>query len=288
MSRIKFGILGGDLRYKILFNLLKNDGYNVSAFCNNCIECSKNGYDDLFDGTDVIIAPIPFSKDNKKIFLKDCANIKITELFEKMNKHSIKTLIGGVMTDEIRELGLKYGIRIFDFFDKESVAVLNAIPTAEGAIQTAMTESDRTIFMSKCLVLGYGRCGKILANSLKGLGADVSVTYRNEKDEAYIKAFGFKEINLYDVIGSVESFDFIFNTIPAHVINKKFLRKVNKDCIIIDLAQAPGGVDFNYAREEGIKALYCPGLPGRVAPVTAAEVLKTAVLKISVSQITSL
>ena len=286
MSSFKFGILGGDLRYKTIFYLLKKEGYKVCSVCNHYIDDGVRKDDDIFfEGTDVIIAPIPFSKDNEKIFLTDCMEMKIDDLFRKMNKYDIKLIIGGVISNKVRENAAKYGIRIFDFFEHEAVAVLNAIPTAEGAILKAIEESDRTIFESRCIIFGYGRCGKFLAKDLKGLGADVSVTFRNERDEAYIKSFGYKGINLYDVKSQIYEFDFLFNTIPAPVIDKGIIKKLNQDCVIIDLAQAPGGVDFGFARERNIKAFYCPGLPGRVAPVTAAEILKDAILKISISQI---
>lgn len=51
------------------------------------------------------------------------------------------------------------------------MAVLNAIPTAEGAIQIAMEEMPVTIHGSKALVLGFGRVGKTLAKMLDGIGA---------------------------------------------------------------------------------------------------------------------
>lgn len=284
MSSFKFGILGGDLRYKILCGMLKKEGYQVCSFYGGCGERGKD-FNELFIGTDVIIGPIPFSKDDEKIFLTGNAEVKINDLLTEMDKNEVRLIIGGVISDKIRESAAKYGIRVFDFFEHEAVAVLNAIPTAEGAILKAINESDRTIFGSKCIVMGYGRCGKFLAQDLKGLGADVSATFRNERDEAYIKAFGYKGINLYELKNYIGEFDFIFNTIPAPVIDKGILKKAKRDCIIIDIAQAPGGVDFCFAKELNIKAFYCPGLPGRVAPVTAAEILKDAVLKISISQI---
>ena len=39
------------------------------------------------------------------------------------------------------------------------------------------------------------------------------------------------------------------------VLDKKRLEKVKKDCIIIDLASKPGGVDFEVAEKNGIKAI---------------------------------
>ncbi len=43
--------------------------------------------------------------------------------------------------------------------DRDDVAILNSIPTAEGIIQRAMELSDITIHGSQALVLGMGRCG---------------------------------------------------------------------------------------------------------------------------------
>ena len=87
------------------------------------------------------------------------------------------------------------------------------------------------------------------------------------------------------MVSYIGDFNFIFNTIPAPVLNRDVLKKLSRDTLLIDLAQAPGGTDFSYARNLNIKALYCPGLPGRVAPYTAAQVLKDAVINISISNI---
>jgi len=285
MSRFRFGIIGGDYRYKIMYDMLFNDGYAVKAYCNHFIKNCCSSIDELLEEVDVLIAPIPCSKDNNCIFLNDCNDVLIEDFFENMHNKNVKMFIGGVITDKIKIEAGKYAIKTIDYFQMEEVAVKNAIPTAEGAIQTAMIESDRTIFGSNVLVLGYGRCGKVLSNMLKGIGADVSVTYRNDKDCAYIKAYGMKGFNLYELRSYIGKFDFIFNTIPAPIVNKELLKKVKKSSIIIDLAQAPGGVDFNYARDLNIKALYCPGLPGRVAPFTAAEILKEATINICLSHL---
>lgn len=280
MSRFRFGILGGDYRYKILMDMLMEDGYFVKAYCNDFIEERAGSVDELLDGIDVLIGPIPCTKDNKHIFVNDCSDIKIDKFIEGMYNHGAKMLIAGVVTNSIIKEAVKYNIKTFDFFEQEEVAVKNAVPTAEGAIQTAMQESIRTIFGSSSLVLGYGRCGKILSNMLKGMGANVTATYRNEKDSAYIKAYGMNGLNLCELKSYIKNFDFVFNTIPHLVINKDILKRMDKNTIIIDIAQAPGGVDFNFARDINIRAFYCPGLPGRVAPYTAAQILKDAAVNL--------
>ena len=275
-----FGILGGDYRYKFLYEMLINEQNKVFIYGNKYVE-NTNGYnniDDFLKEINILITPIPFTKDNKTIFNIYNEILDIDILIDKIKNNNIKILCGGVIgKDRIKYIEEK-GIKVFDFFEDEAIAILNAIPTAEGAIQTAMQESDKTIFNSKCLVLGYGRCGKILANMLKGIGANVTATYRKQIDYAYINAYGLNSINLYNIENIINDFDFIFNTIPYEILDKNILPKVNKQTIIIDLAQAPGGVDYNCARDLNLKAIYCPSLPGRVAPYTAGEILKDALL----------
>ena len=275
-----FGILGGDLRYKFLYEMLTNENFTVYSYNNKYIENKNNinNLDEFLNKIDILIAPIPFTKDNKNVFNIENENINIKELIEKTIKFKIKAFFGGIINKDIIKNLEENNIKTFDFFEDNSIAILNAIPTAEGAIQTAMENSFKTIFNSNCLVLGYGRCGKILANMLKGIGANVDVTYRKDEDFAYINTYGLNSINLYKIKDNINKYDFIFNTIPYEILNKEILNYINKNTIIIDLASAPGGVDYNYARELNLQAIYCPSLPGRVAPYTAGEILKDKII----------
>lgn len=276
-----FGILGGDLRYKFLYEMLKKENYNVFSYRNKHIEKDKifNNLDDFLNKIDILITPIPFTKDNKTVFNIDIETIEIDTLINKIIGSKINSFLGGLLPNNIIDKLQINNIKTLDFLSDNSIAILNAIPTAEGAIQTAMEQSFKTIFNSNSLVLGYGRCGKILSNMLKGIGANVDVSYRKEEDCSYIKAYGLNAVNLYEVKNFIEKYDFIFNTIPFEILNKDLLKKVNKNVIIIDLASAPGGVDYNYAREININAIYCPSLPGRVAPYNASQILKDKILK---------
>jgi serine/threonine protein kinase len=51
----------------------------------------------------------------------------------------------------------------------------------------------------------------------------------------------------------------------------------NKDTVIIDLASAPGGVDFKVSEKLGIKAYLELALPSKVAPKSAASYLKQTI-----------
>ena len=158
--------------------------------------------------------------------------------------------------------------------------VLNAISTAEGAIQIAMEETIRTIHGSNVLIMGFGRIGKILAKELQGLGANVYCEARKNEDLAWIKAYGYNAIHLNELDNYLNDFHIIINTIPNLVLDEKKLNLLNKDCLIIDLASNPGGLDRDNAKKIGIKTIWALSLPGKVAPLTSAEFIKDTIYNI--------
>lgn len=155
----------------------------------------------------------------------------------------------------------------------DELAILNSIPSAEGAIQMAMEATKITIHGSQSFVLGLGRCGWTLARMLVGIGAHVTGVARKPSDLARAEEMGLQALhfaNLEDEIGRAE---IVFNTVPHQVLDRMMLEKVSHDAVIIDLASIPGGTDFEYAQMLGIKAQLAPGLPGIVAPKTAGRIL---------------
>ena len=169
-------------------------------------------------------------------------------------------------------------ITVFDIVKREELAVLNAISTAEGAIQIAINETPRNVHGNNVLVLGFGRIGKVLSKMLDGIGAKVACEARKTTDLAWIKAYGYEPINLIELKEHLHKFDIIINTIPYIVLTKEMLQEVKEDALIIDLASNPGGVDRNAIKELGIKFNWALSLPGKVAPITSAEFMKETVL----------
>ena len=64
------------------------------------------------------------------------------------------------------------------------------------------------------------------------------------------------------------------------ILTREKLSELRKESLIIDLASNPGGVDFQMAEKMGIKAIWSLGLPGKVAPQTAAEIMKESIYNI--------
>ena len=60
------------------------------------------------------------------------------------------------------------------------------------------------------------------------------------------------------------------------VLDSNLLKCVGRDTIIIDIASAPGGVDFECAKRFGINASLCLSLPGKYSPQTSGKILHQA------------
>lgn len=266
--------VGGDKRNEELANILKNKGYIVKVY-----EDNMNLKEFLYQAK-YVISGIPFSRDNKIVNSSDLlTSVDIEELFKSMRRNTV--LIAGNFSDNVRDLANKYKIKLYDFLEDEDFAVYNAIPTAEGAIEIAINKTKTTINSSNCLVLGFGRIGKVLSELLKGLHANVTVVARKAEDIAWIKAMGY-ESKGYDELNEIlDKFDIIFNTVPALIIGNDEIEHIRKDCLIIDLASKPGGVDFKLAKEKGIDTSFALGLPGKVSPKSVAEYMLNKVMNVN-------
>jgi len=158
-------------------------------------------------------------------------------------------------------------------FDYDEVAIYNSVPTAEGVIFNIIKNTDFTIHQADILVIGGGRCGQTIARDLKALGARVTVTYREKKDEARLFELGAIPLSIDYFLEDLQHFDVIVNTVPAMILDKKALERVKKDCYIIDIASKPGGTDFAFAEKIGLHAELAGSLPSIIAPKTAAYYL---------------
>lgn len=166
---------------------------------------------------------------------------------------------------------------VYDYTKLEAFALENAYLTAEGALALAVNESKRSLVNSKILILGYGRIAKALCSYLKAFSKEITICARNENQLLSASLNGFNTIN-FDELKIRNDYDFVFNTVAHPVINEFELRALKKDCLVIDLASFPGGVDKMFARALNINLIEARGLPARFSPETAGEVVAKAVI----------
>lgn len=274
-------VIGGDLRQLTLAKTLMTDGYDVVIYgftkdikTGNLPQTADLNY---ALNCDIIILPVPVTFDGTTINMPYCSTeLSVNELIDRINPLSL--VFGGRITKEISERLSARSIMHRDYMKRGELAIRNAIPTAEGAIEIAISETPFTIHSSKCLVMGYGRIGKILSKSLYGLGAQTYVEARKYADLALIESHGCIPLSLKEAKQRVGEFDIIFNTVPALILTRDILEKIKPGTLIIDLASKPGGVDFEAAKELGVRVIWALSLPGRIAPVTAGIIIKDTII----------
>lgn len=285
MEKMKFTVLGGDERSLCLAYELMEDGHHVNIFGFDKLEKKldieeSSSLIEAIKDADIIIGPLPFTRDEKTINAPFYSGkIYINNMLKLV--HSEQLLTVGKADEDILELFNKNNINIKDYFRREEMQILNAIPTAEGAIELAMTEMPITIHGSNILILGYGRIGKVLSKMIQGIGANVYVAARKYSDIAWIKSCGYNPVLFKDIEEYLYNMDLVFNTVPKLILDGYMLNKFNGKSIVIDLASKSGGVDFEKAEALGVQVNHALGLPGKVAPVTAARVIKETVYNIA-------
>lgn len=287
-----FGIIGGDLRQVYMAQILAEQGYRVCVY-GLCKEISqdmqtnvKNGEPvlceksmaDAVQKSGIIIAPIPMTK-NKKDLNNQAGkdDLGLNELAEALKEGQY--FFAGCIPDGFRDKAADNGVVCCDFMKKEELAIYNSIATAEGAIAEAIQKSPLNLHRNECLVLGYGKCGKTLAAYLKGMFCRVTVCARRPDVRSEASILADEVISFDDIPDNLKQYSFIFNTIPNMIMDRSLLMSVKKQAIIIDIASAPGGVDFTAAKELGIPAWLCPGLPGKYAPESSARAMTDVLMQ---------
>lgn len=279
MTKKRVLVIGGDKRQIYAANKAEQEQNDVAVYgFDNCHSPDNDRIlkvKTLNEGIreyGIILLPVPMLGKNGEINMPLSETALFPEEFFK-NDISGKAIFGGKISSDFKSAAEKQGARVYDYMEREELAVLNAVPTAEGAISVAMNESITTLFGTKCLVVGYGRIGKILSRYLSALGCSVTVSARRYSDLAYIKSNCMTAIRTNDIASCLADFDIIFNTVPFLIFTESRLRQLKKDALLIDLASAPGGIDFESAKQLGIKTRIALGLPGKVAPKSSGEII---------------
>ena len=264
---MNFCIIGGDLRSFFLAKILSKEKHEVTLYgfdkLENFKECEK--YDEMIRNSDNIVLPIPFSKDNQYVNMpfsnKDIAIRELSYYLEN------KTIFVGNIHQELKEDLHRKHNQVIDFMSKEEFAILNAIPTVEATIEIILKNTKKILQNSNCLIMGFGRIGKVLAYKLKGLSAKVTCMVTSEVEKAWAVAYGYETTrieNLQNNCTKFKQYDIIINTIPK-VIFREELKGVKKETLIIDLASKPYGIDRNLVEQENLNFIEALGLPRKIS-----------------------
>ena len=268
-----FGLIGGDRRQAELAGLLGSDGHSVLTYGLRQWKAANPVSMEEALGADVVVLPLPLCRGEGVLNCEE-GPVPTLELFRRLRPEQ-RVLAGQVQPEQRREAAA-CGVILEDYFLREELTVANAAATAEAAVQVAMEHMDRSLLGMECLVLGYGRIGKLLSHRLRGMGAQVTATARKPEDLAWIKAYGLPGLKTAELDGKLKEFGVVFNTIPSMILDQTLLVQLPKDCLCVDLASRQG-IDLAAAERMGLQTVWARSLPGRLLPRTAAEAIRDAV-----------
>ncbi len=268
----KFFIIGGDLRQLACAKSLREKGYDVKLYgffdiYLKDLPKSTSFTEDLIRA-DYVLLPLPVTKDGESLNtpLWD-GKIALSQITGTLRDDTV--VFGGMINDE----NLLQRPSVFDYAKQEDFLIKNAQITAEGAFNIIFSETPLSVYGSKLLITGYGRIGKILANIAKTLGAETFVAARSPRDLAWIELSGCKAVR-YDALNKLlPQFDIILNTVPNRIFGREQIAAIQPDCLFVDLASVPGGIDWEAAKQAGLKTIWALSLPGKVAPYSSGKII---------------
>ena len=274
-------LIGGDLRQIHAGDELSKHGFSLLHFA---LDTYKESCDltNALKNADAILLPVPIARGDYMNF--PLSNTKLTPRVLgseicKAAKPSV-VIFGGKFPADMASLFENNGTKHYDVCENETFNYLNAVPTAEGAIALAMSNTPVTLDGSKSLVLGYGRIGRCLSRRLRALGSSVTVAARKEKDRAEASSEGMAAVDYHSLPKLASDFDAVFNTVPTTVLDEEILSRLRDGVPVIELASKPGGIDPVGAIRNGTRVISAQSLPGRVAPVTAGKIIARCVLEL--------
>ena len=216
---------------------------------------------EAIDGAGVVVFPISGVNAGGIVKVNTGVEIKIgPEFFARLPVSAV--VATGSLPRPLQEAAATHGIKVLEYAERDEIAIPNAIPTAEGAIQ--LWSIPFHLDGSTCQDC-YGRWAltkRLVA--LAGLPWRLLGKLRRQRPPVLQEEPSCWERS--------ESGDRL-NTIPFR--SAGILEQAPSRLLIIDLASAPWGTDFDAAARRGIKAFPAPGLPGKVAPETAGKILAT-------------
>lgn len=237
-------VVGNDHRQKELAKLLNKQHDTFYLGGSEDWEKAKS----ILKISDIIVFPLPFSRDNKTI---NNTHFEIDKTIEVLQKDTV-IFAGGYKFDDTNRKSIDYNT-------DEEFTLKNAFYTAESAIALSIINTSSSLYDANILVLGNGRIGKALGILSKPFCKTLTISARKKEDFDYLEKHNFNSIHT-EKIQDLSEFDVIFNTIPASVLSKDTIKSIKKDALIIDLASKNSLLNTakaNFIDAKALPAKYC-------------------------------
>ncbi len=271
-----FNFIGGDMR--IIYGA-KRLGERYDCHTYGLGEQS----DIVIEPADFVVLPLPATADGMTINAPLNGGESIPLDFIKKAVKPKGTVFAGKSFPLLREYCENNGFTLIDYFEREELQIMNAVPTAEGTLEIAIRELPVTINGTAVLITGFGRIATVTARYFHALGATVYVAARRVSDLARIRLLGYIPVSIKDenrFSEAISSAALIINTVPAVVFDKRCIGAMGKNTVFMELASVMSLADTGMADKQGVKVIWARSLPGKTAPVTAGYVIADTIANI--------
>lgn len=166
------------------------------------------------------------------------------------------------------------------YYNDESFLIKNSQLTAQGVLKLILDTVEKSVYGLNAAVIGYGRCGKITASLLKGVGMNVTVFSRRKATITQAHFDGYISEDLNKLNQDINKYDVIVNTVPSNIITEDGVKKLSSNNIYIEVASKPYGFNINETDVHNFKYILGESLPGRFLPRSAGINIADTVIEI--------
>jgi dipicolinate synthase subunit A len=269
LKELTFTVIGGDQRSFFAAKRLREQGFPTEILA---LKNEKSFLPSENISTDVVLLPLPVTRDGKHLFAPEAKDpILLKDVFAAISERTV--IFGG-------NIGEFADARTVDYGKREAFALMNAVPTAEGALLLALQNGKRTVFGMRVAVIGYGKVAFATAKLFHAVGAEVTVFARRAQARTEAHMMGYLARPLGALSEYAGEYDLLINTVPARIFDRDLLSRISPEGRLIELASAPFGLDFDEAESLGVRAELASGLPGKFFPETAGYAVADTVLEL--------
>ena len=156
-SKMKIALCGGDARLLSAASLFAKNGYSCTVWkcaqgdCGTATRCHE--LRQAVDGIGAVILPVPAFTSAGRLTCtsEERTSIDAHTLFASLPPET--QIYAGKAPELIRRIAGEYNLSLWDYAEQEEFSILNAVPTAEAAIQIAMSRLPVTVAGSRFIDL---------------------------------------------------------------------------------------------------------------------------------------
>ncbi len=256
--QLPISILPCDGRMEYAAESMKRKG---GKLCRSLEEIPENGY---------LICGLPFTKDGKTVNTPITESLTIPCFLGMLTGSHI--LVGGNLPDSVVSYCIQQGIQYYDIMTSADFVAKNARLTAEGFLIPLLAHTSFSICDCKALLVGYGNCGREIADILRLFTNELYIYDANSGALRSAKSKRFTAVSENDIknpFRGLRQINAIINTSPVNPFDGRTWESFPADCKIFNIASCALKLPPSVSK----RLLSCPGIPGKYAPKTAGNMI---------------